>query len=101
MFSVRREGLYGTTLQEATEETADEWGRLVNGKRIRMIGQQPHDCLLYSVGCRPTRRCDYVSLTLDVGQKRKLLFLVDSGADISLLKVNDWYVQQNLTHKNV
>jgi len=31
-------------------------------------------------------RCDYVTLELDVSQGPKLYFLVDSGADISLVK---------------
>jgi len=31
-------------------------------------------------------RCDYITLELDVSQGRKLYFLVDSGADISLVK---------------
>jgi len=31
-------------------------------------------------------RCDYITLELDVSQGRKLHFLVDSGADISLVK---------------
>jgi hypothetical protein len=31
-------------------------------------------------------RCDYITLELDVSQGHKLYFLVDSGADISLVK---------------
>ena len=30
--------------------------------------------------------CDYITLELDVSQGHKLYFLVDSGADISLVK---------------
>ena len=30
--------------------------------------------------------CDYITLELDVSQRHKLYFLVDSGADISLVK---------------
>ena len=51
-----------------------------------MIGEQPPDRLLYSVGCGSLENCDYVVLDLDVGNGEKLHLLVDSGADISLLK---------------
>jgi hypothetical protein len=51
-----------------------------------MIGEQPPDCLLYSVGCRSLEYCDYVELDLDMGNGEKLHLLVNSGADISLLK---------------
>jgi hypothetical protein len=56
------------------------------GKRKRTVGGQPPDGLLYSVGCTSTERCDYVSLSLDVGGRSELYLLVDSGADVSLLK---------------
>jgi hypothetical protein len=39
-----------------------------------------------SVGCANRERCDYITLELDVSQGHKLHFLVDSGADISLVK---------------
>ena len=48
-------------------------------------GNEP-DRFLYSVGCTRIGRYDYVKLSLDVGSEKELLFLVDSGADISLLK---------------
>jgi hypothetical protein len=32
------------------------------------------------------KECDYITLELDVSQGYKLYFLVDSGADISLVK---------------
>jgi hypothetical protein len=50
------------------------------------IGEQPPDRLLYSVGCGSLETCDYIMLDLDVGNGDKLYFLVDSGADISLLR---------------
>jgi len=48
--------------------------------------EQPPDRLLYSVGCANKKRCDCITLELDVSQRRKLHFLVDSGDDISLVK---------------
>ena len=39
-----------------------------------------------SIGCTNPELCDYVVLELDVNQGRPLYFLVDSGADISLVK---------------
>ena len=47
---------------------------------------QPPDRLLCSVGCVNKESCDYVAMELDVGNGNKLYLLVDSGADISLLK---------------
>ena len=49
-------------------------------------GEQPPDHRLYSIGWADTGRCDYVTSELDVSQGHKLYFLVDSGADISLVK---------------
>jgi hypothetical protein len=42
--------------------------------------------LLYSIGCVRSECCDYVRLNLDVSNAGELNLLVDSGADISLLK---------------
>ena len=39
-----------------------------------------------SVGCLNGEKCDYARLKLDIGKGDKLYFLVDSGADISLVK---------------
>jgi ssDNA-binding Zn-finger/Zn-ribbon topoisomerase 1 len=51
-----------------------------------MAREQLPDCLFYSVGCVNREHCDYITLELDVNQGHKLYFLVDSGADISLIK---------------
>jgi len=51
-----------------------------------MAGEQLPDRLLYSLGCANKERCDYITLEIDVSQGRKLHFLVDRGADISLVK---------------
>jgi hypothetical protein len=40
----------------------------------------------HAVGCISTEKCDYVTLELDVSKGDKLFFLVDSGADISLIR---------------
>ena len=41
---------------------------------------------LYPKGCTDSERCDYVVFELDLGQGCQLYFLVDSWADISLVK---------------
>jgi hypothetical protein len=51
-----------------------------------MIREQQPDHLLYSVGCRSLQNCYYIMLDLDAGSGEKLHLLVNSGADISLLK---------------
>ena len=56
------------------------------GKRVKTDGAQPPDRRLYSIGCTNSQRCRYVVLGLDVSGGRALSFLVDSGADISLVK---------------
>jgi hypothetical protein len=56
------------------------------GKRHKTIGRQPPDRLLYSVSCRSLAYCDYVKLGLDVGNREKLPLVVDSRANIILLK---------------
>ena len=42
--------------------------------------------LTVSVGCVHRKHCDYITVELDVSQGRKLHFLVNSGAYISLVK---------------
>ena len=49
-------------------------------------GEQPPDLLLYSVRCANKERCEYITLELDVSQGLMLHSLVDSLADIGLVK---------------
>jgi hypothetical protein len=56
------------------------------GKRVKTDGAQPPDHRLYSIGCTDSERCDYVVLGLDVSGGCMLYFLVDSRADVSLVK---------------
>ena len=58
----------------------------LSGNDVRRSEIYPPDRLLYSVGCESLENCDYVMLDLDVGNGEKLHLLVESGADISLLK---------------
>ena len=81
-----RKGAHSEALQETTSETQLWRRRKAAGKRARTVGGRPPDRFLYSVGCKHVGRYDYVRLSLDVGSEKELLFLVDSGADISLLK---------------
>jgi len=57
--------------------------RRMSGNEVR---RPESNRLLYSVGCVNWEHCDYITLELDVSQGHKLYFLVDSGADISLVK---------------
>ena len=56
-----------------------------SGKRGKTAEEQPPDRRLYSVGCVNGEH-DYITLELDTSQGHKLYFLVDSGADITLVK---------------
>jgi hypothetical protein len=58
----------------------------LSGNEFRTDGAQPPDRRLHSIGGTETERCDYVAFELDICQGRQLYFLVDSGADISLVK---------------
>jgi hypothetical protein len=60
--------------------------RKIVGKRHKTMGEQPPDRLLYSVGCGSLENFDYVMLYVDVGNGEKLHLLVESGANIILLK---------------
>jgi hypothetical protein len=70
---------YAFTLYDATTLKAA-------GKRVKTDGEQPPNHRLHSVGCINKERCDYITLELDVSTEDKLYFLVDSGADTSLVK---------------
>jgi len=49
--------------------------------------QQPTDGPLYSVGCMGKENLQFLKLKVDVSRvEEELLFLVDTGADVSLLK---------------
>jgi len=57
--------------------------RRLSGKEVRRTkNSRPTN----SVGCVNRKHCDYIILELGVSQGHKLCFLVDSGADISLVK---------------
>ena len=57
-----------------------------SGNELRRTESSCPDRRLHSVGCEERELCDYVTLELDVSKGEKLYFLVDSGADISLVK---------------
>ena len=50
------------------------------------IGQQPSDGPVYSVGCIGNENLECLRLKVDISKENELLFLIDMGADISLLK---------------
>ena len=60
-----------------------------SGKRVSAIGkQQPADGPIYSIGCIGRESHGFLRLKLDISKEDDLLFLIDTGADISLLKGN-------------
>jgi hypothetical protein len=56
----------------------------MSGNELRWT--EPPDRRIYSIGCTDPECCDYVVFELDVSQGCQLYFLVDRGADISLVK---------------
>jgi hypothetical protein len=60
-----------------------------SGKRIATIGeQQPTNSPVFSVCCIGDENSEFVELPADISKEGKLRFLIDTGADISLLKGN-------------
>jgi len=50
--------------------------------------QQPTDGAIYTIGCVGQANHAFLSLKVDISNEDELLFLIDTGADISLLKGN-------------
>jgi hypothetical protein len=48
--------------------------------------QQPTDGPIYSIGCIGKESQEFLRLKVDISYEEELLFLIDTGADISLLK---------------
>ena len=67
------------------KESNDNHRMLANEVR-QMDSSRPTASFLYSVGCVNREQSDYITLDLDDKQGYKLHLLVDSGADISLVK---------------
>jgi hypothetical protein len=60
-----------------------------SGKRVSTIGkQQPTDGPIYSISCIGRESHEFLRLKVDMSKEDNLLFLIDTGADISLLKGN-------------
>ena len=59
------------------------------GKRVSTIGKmQPTDGPIYTIGCVGQANLAFLRLKVDISKEDELLFLIDTGADISLLKGN-------------
>jgi len=50
--------------------------------------QQPTDGPVYTIGCVGQANVAFLRLKVDISNEDELLFLIDTGADISLLKGN-------------
>jgi len=60
-----------------------------SGKGVSTIGkQQPTDGPIYSISCIGRESHEFLRLKVDISKEDNLLFLIDTGADISLLKGN-------------
>jgi hypothetical protein len=56
-------------------------------KRVSTIGkQQPTNGPVYSIGCIGQENREFLKLKVDISKEDELLFLTDTGADMSLLK---------------
>jgi hypothetical protein len=73
-------------MSKTTEDGGYSKRQKAVGKRGKTAGEQPSDRLLHSIGCKRLGQGDYVKLNLDVGNGCALYLLVDTGADVSLLK---------------
>jgi hypothetical protein len=58
----------------------------VFGKQEPTAGGQLPDSQLREIGCVNTITGDFIELKLDISKKRGLLFLLDTGAEISIVK---------------
>jgi hypothetical protein len=77
-------------MSKTTEDGRQSKRQKAAGKRGKTAGEQPPDRLLHSIGCKSLGQGNYVELNLDVGNGGALYLLVDSGADVSLLKSARW-----------
>ena len=60
-----------------------------SGKGVSTIGkQQPTYCPVYSISRIGRESHEFLRLKVDISKEDNLLFLIDTGADISLLKGN-------------
>jgi hypothetical protein len=58
-----------------------------SGKRITTIGKwQSTDGPVYSIGCAGRKDCEFLKLKVNISKTGELLLLIDSGADVSVLK---------------
>jgi hypothetical protein len=55
------------------------------GKRQPTVGEQPPDSHLRSIGCINTTAGDYIRFKIDISKEDELYFLVDTGADVSII----------------
>jgi hypothetical protein len=72
-----------------------------------IVRGQPSDSQLRSIGCVNTDTGDFIKLTLDISKEEDLLFLLDTGADVSvinskkLINTTEFEPQQKVRLKSV
>jgi hypothetical protein len=56
------------------------------GKREQIVGRQPPYNQIHKVGCINTPAGDFIERKLDISKEKGLFFLLDTGADVSVIK---------------
>jgi len=86
-FQCSEKGHMAQNCQKPLQGTESNDNQRMSGNEVRRTdSSHPTVSFLYSVGCVNREHSDYITLELDAKQGYKLHFLVDSRADISLVK---------------
>jgi hypothetical protein len=86
-------GTVGTraTFQKIAEDLREgyknrKFTRLKGRKRSQTVRSQPTDGQLYTIGCVSESETEFLEFNVDISRVLKLRFLLDTGAEISLIK---------------
>jgi len=86
-FQCGEKGHMAQNCQKPPQGTESNDSQRMSGNEVRRTdSSRPTVSFLYSVGCVNRKYSDYITLELDEKQGYKLHFLVDSIADINLVK---------------
>jgi hypothetical protein len=58
----------------------------MSGKRESTVCSQPTDSQQRAIGCVNTTKGDFIEIKLDISTEKRLLFLLDTGAEVSVVK---------------
>jgi len=86
-FQCGKKGHMAQNCQKPPQGTESNDNQRMSGNEVRrMDSSRPTVSFHYSVGCVNREQSDYITLELDEKQGYKLHFLLDSRADINLVK---------------